>query len=163
MQGYKLAEFSLSKMYEFGRGTERDLAKAMEWGEKAATGGSADTQYEVAKLYTYTTDDGEMIDAERSRYWYTQAAAQGHEMAAAVLNLPPYNENSEEAERYQAFEEVFNYENELQNSGLLPDAPSAYDDPGAFHRVRFMAENGDEKAIAVLEALEMLLRDNEES
>lgn len=99
MQGYKLAEFSLCKMYEFGRGTERDLTKAMEWGEKAATGGSADTQYEVAKLYTYTTDDGEMIDVERSRYWYTQAVEQGHEMAAAVLNLPPYNENSEEAER----------------------------------------------------------------
>lgn len=156
MQGYKLAEFSLCKMYELGRGTEMDLVKAIEWGEKAATGGSADTQYEVAKLYTYTTDDGEMIDVERARYWYTQAAEQGHEMAAAVLNLPPYNENSEEAEWYQAFEDVLDYENELQSSGLLPDAPSAYDEPGAFYRVHYMAENGDEKAIAVLEAFEAL-------
>lgn len=161
MQGYKLAEFSLCKMYELGRGTEVNLAKAIEWGEKAATGGSADTQYEVAKLYTYTTDDGEMIDVERSRYWYTQAAAQGHEMAAAVLNLPPYNENSEEAERYQVVEDVLSYENELQNSGLLPDAPSAYDEPGAFYRVRFMAENGDEKAATLLAAFEELFAGDE--
>lgn len=161
MQGYKLAEFSLCKMYELGRGTEANLAKAIEWGEKAATGGSANTQYEVAKLYTYTTDDREMIDVERARYWYTQAAAQGHEMAAAVLNLPPYNENSEEAELYQAVEDVLYYENELQSSGLLPDAPSAYDAPGAFYRVRSMAENGDEKAIALLAAFEAFFPDDE--
>ena len=87
LQGYKLAEFSLCKMYELGEGTEQDLDKAIEWGEKAATGGDANTQYEVAKLYTYTNDDGEMIDADRAKYWYSQAAEKGHEMAAGALRF----------------------------------------------------------------------------
>ncbi len=89
LQGYKLAEFGLAKMYELGMGCEESLDKALEWGEKAATDGDANTQYEVAKLYTYTNDDGEMIDAERAKYWYSQAAEQGHEMAAGALNFGP--------------------------------------------------------------------------
>ena len=89
LQGYKLAEFSLCKMYELGEGTEQDLDKAIEWGEKAAIGGDANTQYEVAKLYTYTNDDGEMIDADRAKYWYSQAAEKGHEMAAGALSFGP--------------------------------------------------------------------------
>ena len=89
LQGYKLAEFGLAKMYELGMGCEENLDKALEWGEKAATDGDANTQYEVAKLYTYTNDDGEMIDAERAKYWYSQAAEQGHEMAAGALNFGP--------------------------------------------------------------------------
>ena len=89
LQGYKLAEFSLCKMYELGEGTEQDLDKAIEWGEKAATDGDANTQYEVAKLYTYTNENGEMIDAERAKYWYSQAAEKGHEMAAGALSFGP--------------------------------------------------------------------------
>lgn len=170
MQGYKLAEFSLCKMYELGRGTEANLAKAIEWGEKAATGGSADTQYEVATLYTYTTDDGEMIDVERAKYWLTQAAVQGHEMAEAVLNELLSNEDSEDNEEngedavYQLIEAMCAYEKALQGDGILPDAPSFDDEDalGEFHRIRFMAENGDEKAILMLKTLNAILSNDEE-
>lgn len=73
LQGNKLAEFSLCKCYEYGHGTEVNLEKAIEWGEKAAVDASADVQYEVGKLYTYTNESGKMINAERARYWLSQA------------------------------------------------------------------------------------------
>lgn len=88
-QGYKMAQFRMAKIYEQGEGTKADLDKAIEWGEKAATGGNAEIQYEVAKLYTYAKDDGKMINAERARYWYAQAAEQGHEMAKTILSFAP--------------------------------------------------------------------------
>jgi TPR repeat protein len=162
LQGYKLAEFGLAKMYELGMGCEENLDKALEWGEKAATNGDANTQYEVAKLYTYTNDDGEMIDAERAKYWYSQAAEKGHEMARFALEGPLFDENSDESDEFKAFEDMCIYENELQAEGLLPDAPSADDEPGAFYRVRFMAEEGDEKAVAILETFKGFFEDDEE-
>lgn len=93
LQGYKLAEFTLCKMYEMGEGTEPDLDKAIEWGEKAADGGDPDTMYEVAKLYTYEDEAGEMINAERAKYWYEKAAEYGHEMAWHILNGPMFNDD----------------------------------------------------------------------
>lgn len=88
-QGYKLAYFSLAKCYELGNGVEEDLQVALEWGEKAADCEDPDVQYEVAKMYTYTDENGKMVDAERAKYWLTKAAEKGHDMAFGMLNFEP--------------------------------------------------------------------------
>ena len=88
-QGYNLAYFSLAKCYELGNGIEEDLDLALEWGEKAAMCGDSDVQYEVAKMYTYTDENGKMINSERARYWLNEAAEKGHEMAFGMLNFEP--------------------------------------------------------------------------
>ncbi len=87
-QGLKLAEFYMFKMYENGEGVELDLNKAMEWAEKLATGADADTQYEVAVFYTTLREDGKMLDAKKSRYWYGEAAKKGHPIAQDALVFP---------------------------------------------------------------------------
>lgn len=88
-QGYVLAEMFLAKVYETGDGVKADPEQMLAWGEKAAAHGTPDIQYEVAKLYMYQRDDGKMIDAQRARYWLTQAAEGGHEMAQEMLNFSP--------------------------------------------------------------------------
>ena len=50
-QGYPLAQKSLADMYFKGEGTEMDLAKALEWYEKAAEQGNDNVRLEIVNIY----------------------------------------------------------------------------------------------------------------
>lgn len=106
VQGYKLAELAMAQVYASGDGVDVNFEKAMEWAEKAGINADADTQYEVAKIFTYF-DDGKMLDTERAKYWYGQAAGKGHIAAQIMLEDPFIWENIEldmnEAEEYNLF------------------------------------------------------------
>ena len=68
----------------------------LEWGEKAAEAGSAEIQYEVAKMYMNEDENGNMLDKERARYWLKEAADNGYEKAMAMLAFSPdWNDNDE--------------------------------------------------------------------
>ena len=95
-QGYELSMFTLAKAYENGYFGEYDYGKMLEWGEKAAEAGSAEIQYEVAKMYMNEDENGNMLDKERARYWLKEAADNGYEKAMAMLAFSPdWNDNDE--------------------------------------------------------------------
>ena len=95
-QGYELSMFTLAKAYENGYFGEYDYGKMLEWGEKAAAAGSAEIQYEVAKMYMNEDENGNMLDKERARYWLKEAADNGYEKAMAMLAFSPdWNDNDE--------------------------------------------------------------------
>lgn len=95
-QGYELSMFTLAKAYENGYFGEYDYGKMLECGEKAAEAGSAEIQYEVAKMYMNEDENGNMLDKERARYWLKEAADNGYEKAMAMLAFSPdWNDNDE--------------------------------------------------------------------
>lgn len=58
----------------------------------------------------------------------------------------------------EAFEEAEEYENELADEGILPDAPRPGNgvmnlSPEGFPRIAQKAEEGDERAIAIIEKM----------
>lgn len=50
-QGYSLAQKSLADMYFKGEGTEKDLAKSLEWYEKAAEQGNDNAQFSLGLFF----------------------------------------------------------------------------------------------------------------
>lgn len=51
----------------------------------ATTLDDVNIDYAAGVYYTWSDDDGKMIDAERSRYWYEKAAEKGHEIAIDAI------------------------------------------------------------------------------
>lgn len=163
-QGYTLAEFFMAKVYETGDGVEEDLDQALMWGERAAGHGTPDIQYEVAKLYTYTGEDGKMIDADRARYWLSKAAERGHQMAYQMLNFAPmWQENNDDPDEDEVctddlpdgapawMKPMMRLTDLALENGLalaLEGAEPSLDDVVSF--AQFLAENGNEEAAAAL-------------
>ena len=54
--------------YEQGNGIDRNLQKAMEWYQKAAEQGIAESQYNLAQCYANGL--GVKQDAEKAVFWY---------------------------------------------------------------------------------------------
>ena len=79
--GYPLAECQVGYFYYRGLGTEKDLAKAFYWTQRAAGHGDRDGQYNLATLY----ENGEGVekDMEQAKRWYLLAAQQKHREAIA--------------------------------------------------------------------------------
>jgi uncharacterized protein len=77
------AQLSLGQMYVNGEGVSKDVVKAVEWFQKAASQGHPKAQFSLGKMYYL----GESVpkDAVKAVEWYQKAAEQGY--ANAQFNL----------------------------------------------------------------------------
>jgi hypothetical protein len=66
-------------MYYRGEGVPKDVAKAVEWWQKAAAQGDANAQYNLGVMYN--KGEGVPKDAARAIEWYRKAAEQGNSYA----------------------------------------------------------------------------------
>ena len=78
--GYPLAECQVGYFYYEGLGTEKDLAKAIYWTQRAAEHGDRDGQFNLA--WFSEEGIGTEVDPDKAKYWYQMAAEQGHDLAA---------------------------------------------------------------------------------
>ena len=79
------AQNELAVILAHGKGGAKDVAKAVEWWQKAATQGSADAQYNLG--LTYALGNGVQVDVVKALHWYRAAAAQGHPGAQNNLGV----------------------------------------------------------------------------
>lgn len=80
----KIAQYKLARMYENGRGLNRDyIGKAFEFYRKSAEQGYAKAQVVIGKMYERGLGTNEII--EEARKWYEIAAKNGH--PSAQFNL----------------------------------------------------------------------------
>ena len=79
------AQNELAVILAHGKGGAKDVAKAVEWWQKAATQGSADAQYNLG--LTYALGNGVQVDVVKALHGYRAAAAQGHPGAQNNLGV----------------------------------------------------------------------------
>lgn len=77
------AQRGLGKMYEKGRGVDRDFAVALKWYRPAAERGDAESQYRLAVGYAYGL--GIKKDEAAAAAWLQKAAANGQKRAQKSL------------------------------------------------------------------------------
>ena len=70
-------------MYNNGQGVPKDDTAAVKWFRKAAEGGDAKAQYELARAYA--TGEGVRRDSTEALRWYRKAAEQGDADAQALF------------------------------------------------------------------------------
>ena len=73
-QGDAKAQFALGTLYRDGQGVEKDLAKTLEWWEKAAELGNVDAQFGLGNIYS--GGFGVTRDYVLSYMWFDITAAQ---------------------------------------------------------------------------------------
>ncbi|MDD5267295.1 MAG: tetratricopeptide repeat protein [Methylococcales bacterium] len=106
------AQHKLGLMYENGKGTDRNLDKAISWYEKAAQQGMAKSQFNLGSLYLR-----ELQDKNHALYWFKQAAEQQY--PNAEFNLGVFYANGElglekdipKAEKWLQLAEQHGYKN----------------------------------------------------
>jgi TPR repeat protein len=79
------AQNDMAVVLAHGEGGGKDVAKAIEWWQKAATQGSADAQYNLG--LTYALGNGVQVDVVKALHGYRAAAAQGHPGAQNNLGV----------------------------------------------------------------------------
>lgn len=77
------AQYALGRLYEKGRGVERDFAAAAAWYRKAAEQGHADSEYRLAVGYAYGL--GVRKDEAAALAWLRKAANNGQKRAQKTL------------------------------------------------------------------------------
>ena len=77
------AQRGLGKMYEKGRGVERDFAMALKWYRPAAEQGDAESQYRLSVGYGYGL--GIKKDEAKALEWLRKAAKNGQKRAQMSL------------------------------------------------------------------------------
>ncbi|BBF91582.1 serine/threonine-protein kinase [Blastochloris tepida] len=98
------AQFLVAKLYEFGRGTERNMAEAFRWYRRAAEKGHAKSAYRVGAFYQQGWG-GVAVDLQRALEWYTRAADAGDMEATYFLALMYYKgEGVAQPDNGKAFE-----------------------------------------------------------
>lgn len=75
-QGHAKAQYELGCLYDYGRGVEKDEAKAFYWYEKAAQQDHDFSQYSLGEIYYYGSNGVEQ-NYEKAFYWYERAAKNG--------------------------------------------------------------------------------------
>ena len=125
-QGYGLAMANIGRCYQFGYGVECDMQKAIEWYEKALE--IIDDPELEQKVGLFKMMFGDNKDIE--------------------LNDEDLEEDLEEA-----FTAAADYEYELIQKGILPDLDYDGNDFEKFPRVEYMAKQGDERALEILEKI----------
>lgn len=82
-QGNVKAQYALGRLYEKGRGVDRDFVEALKWYRKAAEKGHADSQYRLAVGYGYGL--GVVKDEAVATEWLRKAAENGQKRAQKSL------------------------------------------------------------------------------
>ncbi len=77
------AQYAIGRMYEKGRGVERNFETAIRWYRKAAEHGHADSEYRIAVGYAYGL--GVKRDESKALSWLRRAANHGQKRAQKVL------------------------------------------------------------------------------
>lgn len=77
------AQYAIGRLYEKGRGVDRDFATAVKWYRQAAEKGHADSQYRLAVGYGYGL--GVKKDETLAVMWLRKAAANGQKRAQKSL------------------------------------------------------------------------------
>jgi TPR repeat protein len=115
------AMINLANIYEQGQGVPRDMTKAIQWLEKAATLGDSRAQFELGMAYERGL--GVERDPKRAAQWFRRAAEQGDSTAQfnlGVMLATSYGkglEHSSPEERAEAVEWL-----EKAAAGHHPDA-----------------------------------------
>ena len=147
-QGYGLAMATVGRCYQFGLGVMGNMKTAVEWYEKALE----------------VIDDPELerktamfkMIGENDEHWGEDYPGTDED------DFDDDEDGSDLPDGYmvalEAFEEAEEYENELADEGVLPDAPRPGNgvmdlSPEGFPRIAQKAEEGDERAIAILEKM----------
>ena len=139
-QGYGLAMRDVGRAYQFGNGVEDDMSLAIKWYEKALKvidDPELEQKVAVFKMMEEGgpfAEDFEEEDDEDGGDWTPPAGYM---------------------EAMEAFMEAEEYENELADEGVIPDAPRPVNgvmnlSPEGFPRIALKADEGDERAIAIL-------------
>lgn len=139
-QGYGLAMRDVGRAYQFGNGVEDDMSLAIKWYEKALKvidDPELEQKVAVFKMMEEGgsfAEDFEEEDGEDDGDW-----------------TPPVGY----MEAMEAFMEAEEYENELADEGVILDAPRPVNgvmhlSPEDFPRIALKADEGDERAIAIL-------------
>ncbi|EXX76558.1 uncharacterized protein OCT59_029197 [Rhizophagus irregularis] len=63
-----------NECYNNGKGTEKNLEKALYWYQKAAESGYTDAMFNLAVCYI--KGKGTEVNLEKANYWYQKAAMQ---------------------------------------------------------------------------------------
>jgi len=84
-RGNPLAQFNLSRLYEFGRGVEHDPVQARQWTEAAAQQGYPPAMFTLGQYSQLGI--GGPANAEEARRWYARAAEAGYALAQFNLGL----------------------------------------------------------------------------
>jgi TPR repeat protein len=82
-KGDVLAQRGMGKLYEKGRGVDRDFAEAIRWYRPAAEKGDAESQYRLAVGYGYGL--GVTKDEATAMMWLRKAAEGGQKRAQKSL------------------------------------------------------------------------------
>ncbi len=85
LAGDASSQVSLGFMYAIGDDVPRDMAKAVEWWQKAAAQGDADAQHSLG--LAYSNGEGVPKDMAKAVEWWRKAVAQGHARAQFDLGL----------------------------------------------------------------------------
>lgn len=77
------AQYAIGRLYEKGKGVERDFAQAFIWYQKAAEKHHADSEYRLAVGYAFGL--GVKKDEATALSWLRKAANNGHKRAQKTL------------------------------------------------------------------------------
>lgn len=137
-KGYGLAMRDVGRCYQFATGTECDMKKAVEWYEKACK------VIDDPELEMKTAHFKMMLELEDDN------GNNDDELEDADSNDLDDSEDG----LLDAVFAALDYETELEREGYLPDGPHGIEAGRQYYRLRKKAEEGDEKAIRLLKAVE---------
>lgn len=88
--GEVLAQNVLGMAYKYGRGTEQNHGRSLQWFRTAADQGDADAQFNLGRIYgkafgTYAKLRAAPQDDVQAVYWYCKSAEQGYRPAQFSL------------------------------------------------------------------------------
>ena len=84
-KGNAEAQFYLGKIYDYGKGTSKNIEKAVYWYQKSSSQGNPKAMYNLA--YMYSHGEGVEKDLQKAFELYSQAAQKGLPMAQYNLAL----------------------------------------------------------------------------
>ena len=84
VQGDSEAQWRLGVLYEFGKGTNKDMAQAVKWYQKSSEQGNPEGQWRLASMYQF--GDGICVDLNKAIELYKAAGDQVIWMLKNILN-----------------------------------------------------------------------------
>lgn len=82
-KGYSAAQHNLALMYQYGAGTQVDLAQAFYWFKNATLVEEPNSAYDFSRFYLINSSP--YYDQQRALYWLKKAALAGHAIANQKL------------------------------------------------------------------------------